>query len=110
MQKYISTGEIRTEKETAGTIWTEQMDSGLEIEVKQGTEGGDKCRQMIDGKEIRPGTQILATQEYNKNPDTPVGYTSLLNGERGKQTLVAGGRWKRTGRIRTSGISHDHHS
>ena len=25
----ISTGEIRTEKETAGTIWTEDMESGL---------------------------------------------------------------------------------
>ena len=59
----ISTGEIRTEKETAGTIWTEEMDSGLEIEVQQGTEGEDKCRQMIDMKEIRTGMQFIATQE-----------------------------------------------
>ena len=28
---------------------------------------------MIDGKEKRPETQILATQEYTKNPDSPVG-------------------------------------
>ena len=35
----ISTGEIRTEKETAGTIWTEERDSGLVIEVDRGTEG-----------------------------------------------------------------------
>ncbi len=28
---------------------------------------------MIDGKEIRPGTQILATQEYKKNLDSLVG-------------------------------------
>ena len=34
-----STGEIRTEKETAGTIWTEERDSGLEFEGKHGTEG-----------------------------------------------------------------------
>ena len=27
---------------------------------------------MIDGNEIRPGTQILATQGYKKNPDSPV--------------------------------------
>ena len=33
----ISTGEIRTEKETAGTIFTEEMDSGLESEVEKGT-------------------------------------------------------------------------
>ena len=105
----ISTGEIRTEKETAGTILTEERDSGLEIEVEQGTEGEETSRQMIDGKEIRPGTQILATQECNKNTDSPVGYTSLLNGARGKQTLGAGGGWKRTGGIRDSGISHDHH-
>ena len=69
----ISTGEIRTKKETAGTISTEERDTGLEIDVEQGTEGEDKCRQMIDGKEIRTGTQILATQEYKKNPDSPVG-------------------------------------
>ena len=53
----ISTGEIRTEMETAGTIWTEDRDSGLKIEVEHGTEGEDKCRQMIDGKEICTGTQ-----------------------------------------------------
>ena len=67
------TWEIRTERETAGTIWTEEMNSGLEIEVDQGTEGHDTCRQNIDGKEIRTGTQILATQEYKKNPNSPVG-------------------------------------
>ena len=69
----ILTGEIRTEKETAGTAWTGERDSDLDIEVEQGTEGEDKCRQMIDGKEIRPGTQILATQEYKKNLDSLVG-------------------------------------
>ena len=73
MPPAISTGEIRTEKETAGTIWTEEMDSGLEIEVEQWTEGEDTCRQKIDRKEIRTGMQILATQEYKKNLDSPVG-------------------------------------
>ena len=46
MPPYILTGEIRTENETAGTAWTEQKDSDLEIEVEH------KCRQKIDGKEI----------------------------------------------------------
>ena len=62
MPPTILTGEIRTEKETAGTAWTEERDSDLEIEVEQGTEGEDKCRHNIDGKEIRTGTQILAIQ------------------------------------------------
>ena len=75
----ISTGEIRTEKETAGTIWPEERDSGLEIEIEQGTEEEETSRQMIDGKEIRPGTQITATQEYEKNPDSPVGEELVLN-------------------------------
>ena len=73
MPPAISTGEIRTEKEKAGTILTECMDSSLEIEIEQGTEGEDTCRQKIDRKEIRTGTQILATQEYKKNLDSPVG-------------------------------------
>ena len=73
MPPYISTGEIRTEKETAGTTWTEEMDSGLQIEVEQGTKGEDKCRQEIDRKDMRTGMQILATQEYKKNLDSPVG-------------------------------------
>ena len=90
------------------------MDSDLEIEVEQGTEGEDTCRQKIDRKET--GMQILATQEYKKNLDSPVGEEldfnqgdTLVNGARGKQTLVAGGGWKRTGGICASGISHDHH-
>ena len=45
----------------------------IEIEVEQGTEGEDMCRQKIDRKEIGTGTQILATQEYKKNLDSPVG-------------------------------------
>ena len=49
------------------------MDSGLEIEVEQGTEGENTCRETIDRKEICTGTQILATQEYKKNVDSPVG-------------------------------------
>ena len=34
---------------------------------------------MIDGKEIRPGTQILATQKYKKNLDSPMGEELDLN-------------------------------
>ena len=49
------------------------MDSCLEIEVEQGTEGEDTCRQNIDRKEVRTGMQILATKEYKKNLDSPVG-------------------------------------
>ncbi len=37
-----------------------------------GAEGEDKCRQKIDGKEMRSGTQTLAAQEYKKNLDSPV--------------------------------------
>ena len=48
-------------------------DSGLDIEVEQRKEGEETRRQKIDGNEIRTGTQILATQEYKKNPDSPVG-------------------------------------
>ena len=84
-------------------MWTADMDSGLEIDVEQGTEGEEKCRQHIDRKEIRTGMHIPAAQDYKKNMDSPVGeeldlfqargYYSLLNGARGKQTLVAGGGW-----------------
>ena len=34
---------------------------------------------MIDGKEIRTGTQVIAIQEYEKNSDSPVGEELVLN-------------------------------
>ena len=46
----ISTGEIRTEIETAGTIWTEDRDSGLKIEVEQGTEGSTHVDRRLTGR------------------------------------------------------------
>ena len=35
--------------------------------------GEETDRQLFDGKGIRPGTQMLATHRYKKNPDVPVG-------------------------------------
>ena len=45
----------------------------MEIEGEHGTEGGETDRQLLDGKGIHPGTQMLATHIYQKNPDGPVG-------------------------------------
>ena len=46
----ISTGEIRTEKETAGTIWTEERDSVLEIEVELGTKRRKSVGRRLTGR------------------------------------------------------------
>ena len=118
MPPYISTGEIRTEKETTGTIWTEEMDSGLDIEVEQGTEGKDTCRQNIDRKEIRTGTHILSTQEYGENLDSPVGeeldfkqgdtLVLLLEHEENKHWWLEEDENGQED-ICASAISHDHH-
>ena len=34
---------------------------------------GEKTRDNMDGKRIRPGAQMLATHDYKKNPESPVG-------------------------------------
>ena len=81
---------------------TEERDSCLENEVDYETEEKETSRQLIDGKDIRTGMQILATQEYKNNLDSPLGeeldfnqgdtLVYLMEHEE-KQTLVAGEWW-----------------
>ena len=66
-------------KENAGRSSSEDRDTDIEIEGEHGTEGEETGRQLMDGKEIRPGTQMLATHSYRKNLDGPVGNELDLN-------------------------------
>ena len=66
-------------KENAGHISSEDRDTDIEIEGEHGTEWEETGRQLMDGKEIRPGTQTLATHSYRKNLDGPVGNKLDLN-------------------------------
>ena len=59
-------------KETAERSSSEDRGTIIEIEGEHGT-GEETYRQLLDGKGIRPGTQMLATHIYKKNPDGPVG-------------------------------------
>ena len=43
------------------------------MEGEHGTEEEDTGKQLLDGKGLRPGTQMLATHSYKKNPNGPVG-------------------------------------
>ena len=52
---------------------SEDRGTPIEIEGEHGTDGEETDRQLLDGKGIRPGTQMLATHRYKKNPDGPVG-------------------------------------
>ncbi len=44
-----------------------------------GLKGEETKRQLMDGKEIRPGMQMLAIHSYRKNLDDPVGNELDLN-------------------------------
>ena len=68
-----STEESRNGKETAERSSSEDMGTLIEIEGENGTDGEGTDRQLLGGKGIRPGTQMLATHRYKKNPDGPVG-------------------------------------
>ena len=68
-----STEESRNGKETAERSSSEDMGTLIEIEGEHGTDGEGTDRQLLGGKGIRPGTQMLATHRYKKNPDGPVG-------------------------------------
>ena len=68
-----STEESRNGKETAERSSSEDRGTVIEIEGEHGTEGEETDRQLLDGKGIRPGTQMLATHIYQKNSDGPVG-------------------------------------
>ena len=68
-----STEESRNGKETAERSSSEDMGTLIEIEGENGTDGEGTDRQLLGGKGIRTGTQMLATHRYKKNPDGPVG-------------------------------------
>ena len=81
----ILTEESRKGKETAERSSSEDRGTDIEIEGEHGTEEEETGRQLLDGKGLRPGTQMLATHSYKKNPNGPVG--NELNLEEG-DTLV----------------------
>ena len=73
-----STEENRNGKETAERSSSEDRGTLIEIEGEHITDGEETDREetdrqlLLDGKGIRPGTQMLATHIYKKNPDGPV--------------------------------------
>ena len=60
-------------RETVGCNSSEDKDTVIEFEREHGTEGEETNRQLMDGRGIRSGTQMLATHGNKKNPDSPVG-------------------------------------
>ena len=60
-------------EKTAERSSSEDRDNGIEMEGEHGTEEEDTGRQLLDGKGLRPGTHMLATHNYTKNPSGPVG-------------------------------------
>ena len=67
------TEESRKVKETAERISPEDRGTDIEMEGEHGTEEEETGRQLLDGKGLRPGTHMLATHNYTKNPSGPVG-------------------------------------
>ena len=67
------TEESRKGKETAERISPEDRGTDIEMEGEHGTEEEETGRQLLNGKGLRPGTQMLATHSYKKNPNGPVG-------------------------------------
>ena len=60
-------------EKTAERSSSEDRDNDIEMEGEHGTEEEDTDRQLWDGKGLRPGTHMLATHNYTKNPSGPVG-------------------------------------
>ena len=93
------------------------------------SEGGEKCvgektrdnssTEESEVKKICSGTPIIATHSYRKNQDSPLGkelylqqvdtLSYILEHEDMQRTLVASGIQQRTGGIRASVASDDHH-
>ena len=69
----ILTEESRKGKETAERRSSEDRGTDIEMEGEHGTEEEETGRQLLDAKRLRPGTQMLATHSYKKNPNGPVG-------------------------------------
>ena len=58
------TEESRKGKETAERSSPEDRGTDIEREGEHGTEEEETGRQLLDGKGLRPGTQMLATHSY----------------------------------------------
>ena len=69
----ILTEESRKGKETAERSSPKDRGTDIEMEGEHGTEEEETGRQLLYGKGLRPGTQMLATHSYKKNPNGPVG-------------------------------------
>ena len=109
----ILTEESRKGKETAERSSSEDRGTDLEMEGEHGAEEEETGRQLLDGKVLRPGTPMLATHSYQKNPNGPVGNDlELKEGDTlvylMEHELVADRGCKGTVGICASGISHDH--
>ena len=65
----ILTKESRKGKETAERSSSEYRGTDIEMEGEHGTEEVETGRQLLDGKGLRPGTQMLATHRYTNNPN-----------------------------------------
>ena len=69
----ILTEETRKGKETAERSSSEDRCTDLEMEGEHGTEEEETGRQLLERKGRSPGTQMLATHSYKKNPNGQVG-------------------------------------
>ena len=69
----ILTEESRKGKETTERSSPEDRATDIEMEGEHGMEVEETGRQLLDGKGLRRGTQMLATHSYKKNPNGPVG-------------------------------------
>ena len=69
----ILTEDNRKGKETAERSSSEDWGTDIDMEGEHGTEEEETGRQLLDGKGLRPGTHMLATYSYKKNPNGPVG-------------------------------------
>ena len=78
-ERVMTQGNILTEeslkgKETAERSSSYDKGTDIEMEGEHGTEEEETGRQLLDRKVHRcPGTQMLATHSYKKNPNGPVG-------------------------------------
>ena len=61
-------------KETPERSSSEDRGTDIEMDGEHGTEEEETGRQLLEGKGLRPGTQMLATHSYKKNPNGPVGH------------------------------------
>ena len=60
-------------EKTAERSSSEDRSTDIDMEGEHVTEEEETGRQLLDGKGLRPGTHMLATHNYKKNPNGPVG-------------------------------------